>query len=140
MATALKIGTAIRNAMCDAAADQHDLNSPPAVIEIRTGAPPATPATGDSGTLLATLTMSNPAYGSASSGTCQENAISSDTSADNSGDAGHWRVKQGSGAVLSQGTAGEAADSPDLTFDDKSIVAGGTVAITNFSITMPEGP
>ena len=139
MATAFKISTAMRNAMADAAADRHDAPDGPAFIEIRTGAPPATPATADSGTLLATCNMSATAYGAASSGTCQENPITSDTNADASGTAGHFRVKDDS-TVLMQGTAGEAADSPDLVFDDKDIVAGGTVAITNFAITQPEGP
>jgi hypothetical protein len=36
-----------------------------------------------------------------------------------------------------QGTAGEAADTPDMEFDNKTIVAGGTIAISSMTFTMP---
>lgn len=140
MASNLKVGTAARNAMIDALADLCDTGTPPGRIEIRTGAPPTNVADASTGTLLGTCLFSNPAYGSASSGTCQENSITSDTNADASGDAGYFRVYAGASGDTTafwQGTAGEAADSPDLTFDVKSIVAGGTIAITDFSISMP---
>jgi hypothetical protein len=140
VASNLKLGTTGRNAMIDALADLVDGGTPPGRIEIRTGSPPTNVSDASSGTKLGTLTFSNPAYGSASSGTCQENAITSDTNADASGDAGYFRVYQGAAgdtAALWQGTAGESGDTPDLVFDEKSIVAGGTIAITDFSITMP---
>lgn len=140
MASNLKLSTTGRNSMIDALADLVDTGTPPGRIEIRTGAPPTNVGDASTGTLLGTLLFSNPAYGAAATGTCQENAITSDTSADASGDAGYFRVYAGASAdtaALWQGTAGEAADTPDLTFDEKSIVAGGTIAITDFSITMP---
>jgi hypothetical protein len=37
-----------------------------------------------------------------------------------------------------QGTAGEAADSTDLTLDVKLIVIGGSIAVTAWTIDMPE--
>jgi hypothetical protein len=37
-----------------------------------------------------------------------------------------------------QGTAGEAADSTDLTLDVKLIVIGGSIAVTAWAIDMPE--
>jgi hypothetical protein len=106
-------------------------------IAIRTGAPPTNVSDADSGTLLATLTFSDPAFGAAASGVATASSISSDTSADNSGDAGHFRVKDSNGNTIFQGTAGEAGDTPDLVFDEKSIVAGGTVAISSATFTMP---
>ena len=75
-------------------------------MEIRTGAPPATPATADSGTLLGTLTFSDPAFGNATTASpsvATASAITSDTNADASGDAGHFRVKDSNGAVIFQG-------------------------------------
>ena len=76
--------------------------------------------------------------GAAAAGVAASNAITSDTNADASGDAGHFRVKDSNANVIFQGTAGEAADSPDLEFDNKSIVAGGTVAISQLDFNMPE--
>lgn len=139
MASNFKISTAARNAACDGIVDLCEGGTPPATIGVRTGAPPTNPGDADSGTLLATLTCSNPAFGAAAAGVATANAITDDSSADASGDAGHFRVYQGGGStVIMQGTAGEAADSPDMTFDNKSIVAGGTVSISSFTVTVPE--
>ena len=137
MALQTRISVAARSAACDAIVDLCDGGSGAAYVEIRTGSAPATPATADSGTLLATLTMSDPAFGSASSGVATASAITSDTSADASGDAGHFRVKDSNNAVIFQGTCGESADTPNMVFDEKSIVAGGTVAITAMTMTVP---
>lgn len=138
MASNFKISTSARNAACNGIVDLLDAGAAAATLAIRTGSPPATPATADSGTLLATLTFSDPAFGNSATGTATASAITSDTNADNSGDAGHFRAKDSDGNVIFQGTAGEAADTPDMTFDEKSIVAGGTVACTSFTVTVPE--
>jgi len=140
MASNFKISTAARNAACDALVDLFDGGTPPATIAIRTGTPPTNVSDASSGTLLGTPTFGNPAFGSASSGVATANSITSDSSADASGDAGHFRCYQGAAgdtAALCQGTAGEAADSPDLTFDNKTIVAGGVIAISSITITVP---
>lgn len=141
MASDFKISIAARNAACNGIVDLVDGGAGAGTLAIRTGSPPATPATADSGTLLGTLTFSDPAFGNAGAsvdGRADASSITSDTSADASGDAGHFRVKDSNGNVIMQGTCGEAADSPDMTFDDKSIVAGGTIACTQFRVTVPE--
>ncbi len=137
MASDFEISVAARNAACNAIVDLIDAGAGAGTLQIRSGAPPATPATADSGTLLATLTFSDPAFGNASTGVATASAITSDSSADASNDAGHFRVKDSDGNVIMQGTAGEAADTPDMTFDEKSIVAGGVVACTSFTVTVP---
>lgn len=134
MASNFKISTAARNAAVEAITDLLDSGT----IAIRTGAPPTAPADVDTGTLLGTLTFGATAFGAAATGTVTANAISSDTSADASGDAGHFRLISSGAAVVAQGTAGEAADTPDMEFDEKSIVAGGTIAITSMTVTVPE--
>ena len=138
MASNIKIGVSARTAMADAIVDLVDGGVGAGTIGHRTGAPPATPATADSGTLLGTNTMSDPAFGAASSGVATANAISSDTNADASGDAGHFRMYDSDSVCILQGTSGEAADTPDMTFDNKTIVAGGTIAISSMTVTMPE--
>jgi hypothetical protein len=138
MASDIKIGAATRTAMADAIADIVDQGAGAGTIGIRTGAAPATPATADSGTLLGTLTCSDPAFGNAATGVATANAITSDTNADASGDAAHFRIYDSNAVCILQGTAGEAADTPDMTFDNKTIVAGGTIAISSLTITMPE--
>jgi hypothetical protein len=137
LASNFKIGTAARNAACDAIVDLIDAGAGAGTLTIRTGAPPTNVSDADSGTLLATLTFSDPAFGASASGTATASAITSDTNADASGDAGHFRVKDSNGNTIFQGTAGEAADTPDLTFDEKSIVSGGTVACSSFTVSVP---
>lgn len=139
-ASNFKLSTAARNAACDGIVDLVDGGTPPGTVAIRTGAPPTNVNDASSGTLLGTCTFSNPAFGAASTGVATANAISSDTNADASGDAGYFRVYAGGAgdtAALCQGTAGNAGDTPDMTFDNKSIVAGGTIAISSFTVTVP---
>jgi hypothetical protein len=140
MASNYKISTAQRNAACDAMVDRIDAGTGAGTIKIRTGSPPTNVNDASSGTLLGTCTFSATAFGASSSGTATAASITSDTSADASGDAGHFRVYQGAGgdtAAEWQGTAGNSGDSPDMTFDNKSIVAGGTIAISSYTHTMP---
>lgn len=140
MASNFKLNTAARNAAVDGIVDLLDAGT----IPIRTGAPPATPSTASSGTLLGTCVFGSPAFGNGGAsvaGRADANAITSDTNADASGDAGHFRAyPNGAGdtACAFQGTAGEAADTPDMVFDNKTIVAGGTIAISSFQVTVPE--
>ena len=137
MASDFKISTAARDAACDGIVDLVDGGASAGTIEIRTGSPPTNPGDADSGTLLGTLTFSDPAFGASATGTATASAITSDTSADATGTAGHFRVKDSDGTVIFQGTCGEAADSPDMTFDDKSIIAGGTISISSLTVTVP---
>ena len=137
MALNTKISTSARNAAANAIAALVDGGASAGYIEIRTGAPPTNPGDADSGTLLATCPMSDPAFGSASFGVATANSITSDSAADASGTAGHFRVKDSNGNVIFQGTAGETADTPNMVFDDSAIVAGGTVAISSLTITQP---
>jgi hypothetical protein len=64
----LTLTTAIRNTMTDAIVDSLDAGAGPGTIQIRSGTRPADPATTATGTLLATVTCADPAFGSASSG------------------------------------------------------------------------
>lgn len=133
---AIKISTAARTALANALNTLANAGSGPAVIQIRTGAPPTNVSDADSGTLLGTLTMSDPAF-TESNGVLTAGTITSDTNADASGDAGHIRMKDSDGNTFLQGTAGNSGDSPDFTFDNKSIVAGGTIAASSLTITVP---
>lgn len=134
----MKISTAARNAAVDAVVDLLD-NITNAIIEIRTGAPPANVSDPDSGTLLATLEFDNPAFGAAASGTATANAIVSDTNIDNTGTADHFRIKDenSGGNTVMQGTVGTSG--ADINFDSDAFVAGGTAAITSLTVTQPIG-
>lgn len=141
MASNFKLSAAARNAAADGVVDLLDGGTGAGTCAIRTGTPPTNPSDVSSGTLLATLTFNATAFGAASAGVATANAITSDTNADASGDAGYFRAFPGAAADTActfQGTAGEAADTPDMTFDNKTIVANGTVAISSMTYTQPE--
>lgn len=110
---------------------------------IRSGAPPATTLTADSGTLGATCPMSATAFAASTSitsnglATATANAITSDTNAAASITAGHFRIKSGGSTTIFQGTCGTS--SADLIMNTTTITAGDTVAITSFKITLPCG-
>lgn len=134
---AIKISTSARNAAANSLTALVDAGSGAGTIEIRTGAPPTNPSDADSGTKLGTLTLSDPSFGAASGGTITANTITSDSTADATGTAGHFRVKDSNGNVIFQGTCGETADSPDWVFDDKDIVAAGVIAASSLTVTVP---
>lgn len=110
---------------------------------IRSGPPPATTLTADSGTLGATCPMSATAFGAATSATTNglatatANSITSDTNAAASITAGHFRIKSGGSTTIYQGTCGTS--SADLIMNTVTITAGDTVAITSFKSTLPCG-
>jgi hypothetical protein len=120
--------------------DELDTGTGAGTIPIRTGTPPTNVSDASSGTLLGTCTFSATAFGAAATGVATAAAITSDSTADNSGDAGHFRLYKGAAGDTSasaQGTAGNAGDTPDMTFDNKTIVAGGVIAISSMTVTVP---
>lgn len=138
MANLFKLGTTMRNAAADGIVDTIDGGTPPGRLEHRTGAQPSNVNDASSGTLLGTNLFSNPAFGAASGGTATANAITSDTNADASGTAGYFRIYTGAGAdtaALAQGNSGTSG--VDLVFDNNVIVAGGVIAISSFTVTVP---
>lgn len=130
-----RLSTNSRNKCCDALVDEIDAGAGAGTIAIRTGAQPTNVGDADSGTLLGTLTFSDPAFGASSTGVATASAITSDTSADASGTAGHFRIKDSAPAIHSDGTCG--LGSGDLSFDNNVIVAGGVIAISSMTITVP---
>lgn len=113
------------------------------LINIYTGAQPATTLASEAGTLLAKPAFSSTAFPSAASGTSDGNAtatantIASDTNAAASGTAGHFRCSTTAPLVILQGNVGTSA--ADLIMNTVTINAGDTVAITSFKITLPCG-
>ena len=140
MASNFKISTAWRNAACNAMVDELDSGTGAGTVAIRVGSPPTNVSDASSGNLLGTCTFSATAFGNAATGVATAAAITSDSSADNSGDAGYFRLYKGAAGDTSasaQGTAGNSGDTPDMTFDNKTIVAGGVIAISSMTVTVP---
>lgn len=130
------ISVAARNAMCDALVDLLDAGAGAATVKLYTGTQPAGPGTAvGAQVLLGTLTCSDPAFGSSASGTATASAITSDTTADATGTATWFRAADSNGLAVIDGSVGTAT--ADMILDSVSIVAGGTIAVTSWTITMP---
>lgn len=137
---ATKISTAAAKAACDAVVDLLDGGSGAGYIEIRTGSQPATVATAASGTLLGTLTLSDPAFGNATTASpsvATASAITSDTTADATGTAGWFRAYDSAGTAVIDGSVTATGGGGDLTLDSTSIVAGGTIAMSAWTVSHP---
>ena len=147
MALDTTISYVAARAMGQALASLMDGGGAAGIIEVRTGAPPATVEEASTGTLLATLVCSATAFDTGADANpgalFTAAAISSDTSAAAGGVAGYFVAGSSADAAtmatkLITGTAGEAADTTDMVLDDKTIVIGGTVACTAWTFTVAE--
>lgn len=110
-------------------------------INVYTGAQPATADTAASGTLLGTLTLSADAFAAASAGAIAINSVTSDTSADATGTAGYvrfYRTGDTAPGSAGNGTTDRRMDlliATDISIDNASIVTGGTIALSGFTLT-----
>lgn len=130
---AIQLSVAVRNARLDAIESTIGAT---AVLRVRTGAPPATCATADSGTVLATLTLPSDWMAAASSGSKALAGSWADSSADNTGTAAHFRIYDSGGTVCGlQGTVTATGGGGDMTVDNTSFAAAQAFSITGFTLT-----
>ena len=129
----LQFSVAVRNARADAT---ESTIGTAALMEIRTGAPPATCATASSGTVLATLPLPSDYMAAASAGAKAAAGTWQDTAADAAGTAGHFRIYDTAGTTCHvQGTVTATAGGGDLTLDNAVLAVGQLVTITSFTLT-----
>ncbi len=130
---AVQLSTSVRNARLDAIESTIGTS---AILKIRTGAQPATCATADSGTVLATLTLPSDWLAAASSGSKAKSGTWQDTSADATGTAAHFRIYDSGGTTCHlQGTVTATGGGGDLTVDNTSFASGQSFTINSFTLT-----
>lgn len=127
----IQLSTAVRNARADAL--ESTIGTSP-TLEIRSGAQPADCATTDSGTLLASLALPSDWLAAASSGQKTLLGTWQDLTADGTGTAGHFRIKQSTTCHM-QGSVTATGGGGDMTLDNTSIATGQPVTITSFTTT-----
>lgn len=131
----LRILTTVRNAMLDAIKAAIDAGAGAGTIKIYTGTQPADANTALSGnTLLATLTFTDPCAGAASGGVLTFSTITQDASADATGTATFARIQDSDGNVVFDCDVNTSAAT--LIINTTSIVTGGPVSITSFTLTI----
>ena len=133
----LQYSVAVRNARLDAVETAIGTS---AIMKIRTGAPPANCAAGDSGTVLATLNLPSDWMAAASGGSKAMSDTWSDSSADNTGTAGHFRIYANDGTTCGiQGTVTATGGGGDMTVDNTNFAAGQSFSVTGFTLTAGNG-
>lgn len=126
---AVTLSTAARNAACNAIVDLVDVGT--------------TDLNGDlvimtAGELeVATLALSEVAFGNSSSGTATAAAITSDTNA-TGGTAALFKVLDQDNTEVWRGSVGATGSGADLELSALVIGAGDTVTVTSFTFTVPE--
>jgi hypothetical protein len=125
---ALGYVTTLRNARLDEITTAVGSNGK---IRIYSGTRPATGGTET--TILAELPCSATFAPAASGGVLTVNAITDDSSADNTGTASWFRVLTSANAAVLDGNVGTSGS--DLNLTTTSITAGQPVEITSFTIT-----
>ncbi len=129
---AVQYSTALRNAILD----QYETTIGTApTLEIRTGAQPASCAAADSGTLLASITLPSDWMTAASGGSKSMSGSWVDASADATGTAAHYRLKQGA-TCHEQGSVTATGGGGDMTVDNTSIAVLQQFQITSFTRTI----
>lgn len=134
---ALQFSTGVRNALLDSI---ESTTGTSAVLKIFSGTAPANCATADTGTTLVTMTLPSDWMNAASGGTKTILGTWQDTSADNTGTAGYFRIYPSTPTTTNatvQGTVTATGGGGDMTLDNTSITATQQVTVTTFTLTAP---
>jgi hypothetical protein len=103
-------------------------------LRIYSGTKPASVAAAITGTLLAELRFNATAFGTSTNGVANANALTADSSADNTGTATHFRAFQSDGTTaVYDGTVGTSGC--DLNLNSVAISAGAAVSVSSLSLT-----
>jgi hypothetical protein len=129
----LQYSVAVRNAKLDAFETACGAS---AILRIRSGAVPATCATADAGTALASCSLPADWMAAASGGTKALSGSWTDASADATGTAAHFRIYASDGITChAQGTVTLAGGGGDMICDSLSFTAGQSFTVTSFTLT-----
>jgi len=120
------LSTAARNAAANAIA---------ALVDAGAGAGKLKLGTASMAVVLAELTMSDPAFGSAATGVLTANSISNDASADASGTAVEFILEDSDANLVISGTVGTSGT--DVVMVSNVITETEPVSITAMTLTMP---
>lgn len=130
---AVQLSVAARNARLDAIETAAGAS---AILTVRTGAQPATCATANSGTVLATVTLPVDWMAAASGGTKAMAGTWQDASADAAGTAAHFRIHDSTGTTCHmQGTVTATGGGGDMTVDNVVFALAQVFNVTSFTLT-----
>lgn len=130
---AIQLSVAVRNARLDAIETAAGTS---AILKILSGSAPASCAAAESGTTLATVNLPSDWMAAAASGSKAKSGTWQDSSADNTGTAGYFRVYDSAGTTCHiQGTVTMTGSGGDMTVDNTSFVSGQSFIVNTFTLT-----
>lgn len=131
----VQFGTLLRNGLLD---KWEEVIGPSALIQIRSGSPPANCAASDSGTLLVQFGLGSDWASAASGGSKSLSSLPISATAVAGGTAAHYRIKDSAGSVChEQGTVTVSGGGGDMIIDNATITVGQNVNITGFTTVAP---
>lgn len=129
----IQLAVSTRNAQLDAI--ENDVGTS-ARLQLRTGSPPADCATANSGTVVADMTLPSDWMANASAGSKAKSGTWQDSSADNSGTIGHFRIYDSTATTCKmQGTVTVTGGGGDMTVDNPVVLANQQITVTSFTLT-----
>ena len=123
---AITLTTAAKNAALDGIVD---------LIDGGTGSAGSVQILDNSNTELATLPLSNPAFGSANNGTVLANSVTNDDTVV-TGTASTFKVYNTDGLELFSGTVTGLGGGGDLILSNINLVVGDSISVSSFSLTI----
>lgn len=130
---AIQFSIPVRNARLDALTTVIGAS---ANLIIYSGTQPADCSEAPTGTVLATLKLPSSWMVAAASGSKGKTGTWSDISADNTGEAGYFRIYDSLMSICGmQGSVSESGGDGDMIIDNISIVQGQTVSVSSFTLT-----
>ena len=135
----IRLSTEARNAIGNQLNDLLDngVLKSASYLEIRSGSRPTSPDFPATGTLLATITLPASGFGTFTAGKASIPALTASQVIVNDGLAGYFRAYNRDNTPIMDGIVGLANTGADLVFDRVDFVAGGSIAISNFTLTIP---
>lgn len=137
-----RINNDVAKAAVDAITSALDAGAGAATVTIFDGAMPTNCEDADAGTVLAILTCSDPAFAAAidlnPGARGVADPVTSDPSANNTGNASYFRAKDSNGVVVTQGDVTATGGGGSMEINSVAITTGVPVDITSWTITLPE--
>lgn len=133
-----RLSTNARNASANGVVDLVDAGAGAGTLKVYSGAVPANGDTEGSGTLLATVTFADPAFGNAASGVAAATDPAAVTGVA-AGTAASYVVEDSTGANVWVGDVTATGGGGSLELVTTTISVGLSVDITSFTYTQPPG-
>lgn len=134
---AVRLATATQNAMANAAGAAVDAGAGVGTIKLYTGSQPTTGNDTVTGTLLATFSCQDPAFGSATAGVITLAGAPLTTTGVAAGTAGYFRCATSTPGSVFDGTVTATGGGGQLELNTTSISVGVSVDITSGTFTVP---